>query len=126
MARRLMPAVRLLWVAGFLVGTATHALDLVAGGAQVYAGYPAAVRVFWVTLTVLDPLVVVLLLLRRPAGVVLGATVVAVDLAVNWTVHATVGGGTTRALLTLTAFTVLVLATAMPLRRWLARPRPAP
>jgi hypothetical protein len=119
-----MPAVRLLWIAGFLVGTGTHVLDIVAGGAEVYAGYPAAVRVFWLSLTVVDPLVAGLLVFRRPAGVVLGLAVMVADMAVNWTVHATVGGGSMRALLTLTAFMVFVLATARPLARWLARPRP--
>lgn len=121
MAGRLTRAARWLWVAGFGVGACTHVLDLVAGGAQVYAGFPTAVRVFWVSLTVLDPLAVVLVLRRRRAGVALGVAVMVADVAVNWTVHAVVGGGSPRGLVTLTAFGVLVLATAVPLDRWFAR-----
>ena len=39
-------AVQLVWIAGFLIGTTTHVIDLVTAGASAYEGFPAAVRVF--------------------------------------------------------------------------------
>lgn len=113
---------QLVWVLGYLVGTTTHVVDLVLGGGEPYAGFPAAVRVFWVSLTVVDPLTVVLLLLRRPLGVVLGAVVILADLAVNWTVFATVDGLTPFGLINQTLFGVVVLATARPLWVWFRGP----
>ncbi|MFD6133786.1 hypothetical protein, partial [Isoptericola sp. NPDC060257] len=105
---------RLLWMAGFLVGTTTHVVDLVLGGADVYAGFPAGVRAFWVALTLVDPLVVALLLLRRRAGVVLGVVVMVADVAVNGTVLATTGEGLT-GLVPQSLFGAFVLVTARPL-----------
>ncbi|WP_264030184.1 hypothetical protein [Cellulosimicrobium sp. SH8] len=109
--------VRLLWVAGFLVGTTTHVLDLTAGGTGVYAGFPPAVRAFWVSLTLLDPLVVLLLVLRRRAAVPLGVAVMVADVAVNATVAARVGGLAPWGLVNQSLFCVLVLVTARVLWR---------
>ena len=109
--------IQAVWVLGYLVGTTTHVADLVLGGSEPYAGFPTAVRVFWVSLTVVDPLTAVLLMLRRRLGVVLGVVVILVDLAVNWTVFATFDGLSPFGLINLTLFGAVVLATARPLWR---------
>lgn len=114
-------AVQLVWIAGFLIGTTTHVIDLVTGGASTYEGFPAGVRAFWVSLTVLDPLAVTLLLLRRRVGVLLGLAVILVDIAVNWTVFATIGGLSIFGVLNQTAFAVFLVATATLLWRWMPR-----
>jgi hypothetical protein len=110
--------VQALWVLGYLVGTVTHVGDLVFGGAHPYAGYPAPVRMFWVSLALIDPLTVVLLLMRRRSGVVLGLVVILVELAVSWTVFATVDGLSPLGLINLTLFGIVMVATARPLWRW--------
>jgi hypothetical protein len=115
--------IQLLWVAGFLVGTTTHIVDLALGGADVYAGYPAGARLFWLSLTVLDPLTLVLVLLRTRAGIVLGAAVMIADVSVNLTVAATVGGFGPFGLVNQAVFGVFVLATAYPLWRVFGMPR---
>jgi hypothetical protein len=108
-------------VLGYLVGTTTHIADLVLGGDEPYAGFPAVVRVFWVSLTLVDPLTAVLLVLRRRPGIVLGVVVILVDLAVNWTVFATSDGLAPFGLINLTVFGAVVLVTARPLWRWFGR-----
>lgn len=122
MSDRALRIVRLLWVLGYLVGTTTHVVDLVLGGTEVYAGFPTAVRLFWVSLTVVDPLVIVLLLLRRRAGVVLGVVVIVVDVAVNGTVLATTEGLSPGGIVNQSLFAVFVLVTARPLWAWFGRP----
>jgi hypothetical protein len=116
--------IRALWIAGFAVGTVSHVLDLATAGTDVYAGHPLGLRAFWVSLTVLDPLVIALLGLRRPAGVGLGLTVILADIAVNWTVIATTGGIPAWGAVNQTLFAILVLSTAPTLLRWCRPPRP--
>lgn len=114
--------VRLVWIAGFLVGSTTHVLDLVQGGVAVYAGFPDAVRLYWVSLTLLDPLTVVLTALRRRAGVVLGVAIMVSDVAVNATVAATTDGLGLRGLVLQVAFGLVVVTTAPLLWRAARRP----
>ena len=83
---------RVLWIIGFLIGTSTHVADIVIGGINTYAEFPVALRLFWLSLTVLDPLVVALLMMRRRSGVVLGLVVILTDISVNWSVYLTIGG----------------------------------
>jgi hypothetical protein len=113
-----------LWIAGFAVGTTTHVADLAIGGADVYAGFPTAVRLFWVALTVLDPLVIVLVLLRRRAGLVLGVAVMLADIAVNWSVYLGIGGIAIWGVVNQTVFTVFVLASARALAGWFRQSTP--
>ena len=123
---RAAPVLRWLWIVGFAVGTTTHVADLVVGGADVYADFHPALRAFWVSLTLWDPLVIVLLLLRRRAGVVLGLVVILTDIAVNWSVIAVVGGTPVWGAVNQTAFAALLLASARLLARWFAHDRPTP
>ena len=69
----------------------------------------------------LDPLAVTLLLLRRRAGIVLGLAIILADIAVNWTVFATIGGLSVFGVVNQTAFAVFLVATATLLWRWLPR-----
>ena len=117
--------VRALWIAGFAIGTVSHVLDLATAGLDVYAGHPLPLRASWVSLTILDPLVIALLARRRPAGVGLGTAVILADIAVNWTVIATAGGIPVWGAVNQTLFAILVLATAPVLLRWTRRREPA-
>lgn len=109
---------RVVWVLGFLVGTVSHVVDLASAGAETYAGYPGPIRLFWLSLTLLDPAVIALVLLRRRAGVMLGVAVMVADVAVNWTVYATIGPPQLFGVLSQTLFALVVLATAHPLWQW--------
>lgn len=84
-AGRLRLAIQVVWIAGFLVGTTSHVLDLIAGGADTYGAFPPALRAFWLSLTVLDPVTALLLLVRKRAGIILGVVVILTDISVNWT-----------------------------------------
>ena len=117
-SNRVRTVVLVVWILGFLVGTTTHIMDLVAGGVEPYAGFPAGVRLFWVTLTVLDPLTIMLLALRRRAGIVLALAVILADIAVNWTVFATIGGLAIYGVVNQTLFAIVLVSTASILWRW--------
>lgn len=117
--RRLGRAIQLVWIAGFLIGTVTHVLELVAGGVETYGDFPPTLRVFWVSLTLLDPLAALLLLLKRRAGIALGLAIILSDIAVNWAVFLTIGGHSLFGVVTQSVFAVFLLATAVPLWRWL-------
>ncbi|WP_159500715.1 hypothetical protein [Microbacterium sp. 18062] len=117
-ADRVHLVILVIWIAGFLSGTASHVLDLIAGGADTYGEFPTALRVFWLSLTVLDPLTALLLLLRKRAGIILGLIVILADIAVNWTVFFTIGGNPLFGVVNQTLFAVFLLATAPALWRW--------
>ncbi|MDN4640343.1 hypothetical protein QCD70_08830 [Agreia sp. PsM10] len=103
---------------GFLVGTTTHTADLIIGGLDAYSGFPVGVRLFWVTLTILDPATAVLIICRRRSGVVLGSAVIVADIAVNWTVFAVVGELSYFGVISQSLFALLIVVTARPLWRW--------
>ena len=109
-----------LWIIGYLIGTSTHTVDLLLGGTNTYSSFPDPLRLFWISLTVLDPLVVVLILLQKQVGVVLGVVVIVVDVGVNATVYATIGGLSLFGVLCQTLFGILILITARPLSAWFA------
>lgn len=67
----------------FGYGTVVHVVQLVAGGGDPYPSLPRWLAVYFVSLTVLDPLAAVLLLLRRRAGLLLGVVVLTTDAAAN-------------------------------------------
>lgn len=109
---------QVVWVIGFLVGTTTHTADLIVGGLNAYSGGPLGVRLFWVSLTILDPATAVLIIMRRRSGIVLGSAVIIADIAVNWTVFATVGGLSLFGVISQSLFAVLIFVTARPLWTW--------
>jgi hypothetical protein len=100
------------WIFGFLVGTTTHTLDILTGGTAVYAAFPLGVRIFWISLVLLDPAVVLLLLLRQRVGVVSGVLVMVSDLVVNLAVALGIGGLSIFGLVSQIAFGLFVIVTA--------------
>ncbi|MFI1205636.1 hypothetical protein ACH4VR_40490 [Streptomyces sp. NPDC020883] len=74
-----------MYLIGFLQGACVHFLDLVRGGIHAYASFPqVSFQAFFISLAVLDPLVVVLVALMRPVGVWLAVVVMALDVSANW------------------------------------------
>ncbi|PPF65524.1 hypothetical protein C5E11_01155 [Clavibacter michiganensis] len=118
---RALRVVQAAWVIGFLVGTTTHTADLILGGLDVYSGFPVGVRLFWVTLTILDPVTAALIIFRRRSGIVLGAAVIIADIAVNWTVFTVVGGLSLFGVINQSLFAVLIVITARSLWIWFGR-----
>jgi hypothetical protein len=112
------------YLIGFAQGTGAHIRDLARGGIHAYSTLPQAwIQVLFVSLVVLDPLVVVLVASVRREGIWLAAGVMVLDVAANW-----IGNwpsleedpaGSLRpvGLLPITLFGVLVLVTALPLLR---------
>ena len=92
-------------------GTVVHVLQLLAGGWDRYPSVPGWLAVYFVSLTVLDPLAAALLLLRRRAGLMLGCAVLVTDAAangyVNYAIDASVGR-VGHAVITLLALALLV------------------
>lgn len=121
---RALRVIQVIWVIGFLVGTTTHTVDLIIGGLNTYSGFPLGVRLFWVTLTILDPVTAALIIFRRRSGIVLGIAVMIADIAVNWTVFATVGGLAFFGVISQSLFAALVFVTARPLWLWFGRSSP--
>ncbi len=119
------------YLIGFADGTGAHIRDLARDGVHAYAAFgPVPVQVFLVALVVLDPLVLILAGLARPAGVWLACAVLLLDNAANW-----IGNWPglrsdplrlvePAGLLPITAFSVFVLATA-PAVLAVMRPGPA-
>ena len=67
----------------FVYGTGAHVTQLLTGGLNPYPAMPGWLSVFFVSLTLLDALVVALLLLRPAAGLVVGAQILVTDALAN-------------------------------------------
>jgi hypothetical protein len=82
---RLKPTIQLILVVQaicMLLGTYTHVAWTVRHG-FLYPDVPIYSRLFWDSLTFLDPLAALLLFLRPRAGVILVATIILVDVLHN-------------------------------------------
>ncbi len=64
-------------------GAVVHVVHLVLGGWNPYPSLPLWLAVYFVSLTLLDPIAAVLLLFRRRAGLVLGCAVLVTDAVAN-------------------------------------------
>ncbi|MET9121661.1 MULTISPECIES: hypothetical protein [unclassified Streptomyces] len=111
------------YVIGFVEGTGSHAYDVITGGLHAYRYWPLPSQLLFHSLLALDLLVAVWVVLAHPTGPLLGATVMAADLAANWWAnwdgilsdphdYVKLSG-----LAPITLFGIFVLATALPLRR---------
>ena len=81
---------RLIWIAGFVIGARNHAADVLGRGWLPYDYAPLALNWFWTMLLPLDVLVGALLALRQRIGVALGVVVILADVAVNsWYAYST-------------------------------------
>jgi hypothetical protein len=117
------PAVRVVAVGTVVVlayGTLVHVVQLVAAGFAPYPDLPGWLRVYFVSLTVLDPLAAVLLARGRRSGVVLAVAVLVTDALANgwWNYALDPAGGVTagrvgQAVITALALVVTVLAVPM-------------
>ncbi|MFJ9684999.1 hypothetical protein ACIRRX_04840 [Streptomyces bacillaris] len=120
----------LVWVIAavlVLIGGVSHLADLVDRGPLPYDWAPVWLNLYWTALAVLDPLAALLLLRGMRRGLDLTCAVLLTDLAANWyAVYGIQHSGlaTEPGLQRLTAFALLVLATAPLLRRHLPRARP--
>jgi hypothetical protein len=110
------------YLIGFAQGTGAHIRDLMRGGIHVYSSVPQAwIQVFFVSLVVLDPLVVVLIAFVRREGIWLAAGVMVLDVAANWIGNwPSLDEDPARllrpvGLLPITLFGVFVLLTTLPL-----------
>jgi hypothetical protein len=121
---RALRVFQVVWVLGFLVGTTTHTADLIVGGLNAYSDFPLGVRLFWVSLTIMDPATAALIIFRRRSGIVLGIAVIVADIAVNWTVFVMVGGLSLFGVISQSLFAVLILVTARPLWIWFGTASP--
>ena len=120
-APRSVRAVAVAGVALLVFGTAVHVVHLVAGGSATYAGLPGWLRLYFVSLTVLDPLAAVLLARARRSGVVLAVAVLVTDAAANAVANYAVDptGGVTVGRIGQAVITVLAVgAVAMSGRLW--------
>lgn len=70
-------------VAGFMIGTATHVVQLISVGWVTLPTAPVWMNIYWASLAVLDPIAAMLLLRRRRAGLVLGLAIMVSDVAIN-------------------------------------------
>jgi hypothetical protein len=111
------------YAVGFTDGTGAHVRDLAHGGLHAYRFAPTAVQVFFVSLVLLDPLVVVLIVRVCRAGVWLAGSVMAADMAANWFVNRGSPSFLLRpaaGLLPITVFGLFVLTSVIPLHRRLS------
>ena len=115
------------YLIGFAQGTGAHVWDLMRGGIHAYSSLPQAwIRVFFVGLVVLDPLVVVLAAFVRREGIWLATGVMMLDVVANWTGNwPSLHEDPARllrplGLLPITLFGVFVLVTTLPLLRVIA------
>ncbi|MEM9310783.1 MAG: hypothetical protein AAGA34_04990 [Pseudomonadota bacterium] len=74
---------KIVWTIGFLVGTTTHALDLIQYGWFPYEFRPLAWNIYWTSLTFLDPLAAGLIWVRKSWAIALGTLIMATNIAVN-------------------------------------------
>ena len=116
----------MVYLIGFADGTTDHVRWMTHGGIHAYGpSYPqVAIQVFFVSLVVLDPLVVTLVAFVRREGVWLAAAVMALDIAANW-----IGNWArirhdwvSNVPWIITLFGVFVLVTALPLLRTMKGP----
>lgn len=113
-----------MYLIGFLVGTRTHVLDVTRDGVHAYAMFPqVSLQVFFVSLVVLDPLVIVLVGLARREGTWLAGAVMVLDMCGNWWGNwhwLRDDPSQLMRLLPLTIFGVFVIASVLPLHRAVA------
>jgi hypothetical protein len=103
-------------------GGAVHAIQLVVRGFHPYLWAPTWLAIYFTSLTLADPLAVVLLWARRASGLYLGGAVLVTDAVANgYAIYGLPGGSATarisQAIISLMA--VAALALAPRVRPWL-------
>jgi len=84
-----------------------------------YGGIPLFYQIFWTSLTFIDPLAVLLLLVQPRAGLVLTATIIVVDVLVNASATVVIGPDwqSLGAQMLFLAFVLATIGRAWPRRR---------
>ncbi|MEL6529636.1 MAG: hypothetical protein AAGK01_07325 [Pseudomonadota bacterium] len=77
------PIAKIIWSAGFLIGTITHSLDIFHGGWLPYDFRPLPFNIYWTSLTFLDPMAAILVWVRERWAVVLGVAIMVSNVLVN-------------------------------------------
>jgi hypothetical protein len=120
--------VLVLYLVAFAVGTLSHVLDIFRWGLLAHNRYHWAFNLFWTSLTLLDPLVIVLLLCRQRAGILLASAIMLLDVGVNLTAglreYIAEGRFLMWGLYTQVPFALFVLATAPSLWSVFGRDEP--
>jgi hypothetical protein len=73
----------IVYIIGFSAGTTTHIMDIVKFGLFGYYWVSLPINVYWTSLTILDPLAVVLMIFKPYWGIVLSVLIMVSDLSVN-------------------------------------------
>lgn len=73
----------LLYIVAFFIATSTHTRDLILGGFLPYTGKPLWANIYWTSLTLADPLAVVILLLSLRKGIVMYGVIIISDVIIN-------------------------------------------
>lgn len=79
-------AILIIFILAFAGATYNHVMDLVSGGLFPYTkrwGTPESFNLFWTSLTVLDPLAIVLLIFNIRIGYVFGIAIMLADVPIN-------------------------------------------
>jgi len=71
------------YIIGFAYGTRNHIVDICSDGLLGYTYVPLPINIYWTSLTVLDPLAIILLIFAPFSGMVLSVFIMATDIAVN-------------------------------------------
>ncbi|WP_244288273.1 hypothetical protein [Leptospira congkakensis] len=69
---------------GFSIGTISHAIDITKMGFLGYSFAPFLLNVFWTSLVVLDPLVILLFFLRYRFAILLAVIIMIFDIFINF------------------------------------------
>jgi hypothetical protein len=80
---RAVESLRLTMIGAFSVGTCTHVENALRAGLLPLPLQPIAFNLFWTSLTVLDPLAAILLVVRPRVGLVLSGVIMAADVSIN-------------------------------------------
>ncbi len=72
----------LIYIIGFFVGTTTHIIDIVNYGLLGYQA-PMPFNIYWTSLTIFDPLTIVLLLFKPFWGIILSVLIMVSDISIN-------------------------------------------
>jgi hypothetical protein len=83
---RIVWAIFAIYIFGLSNGTTNHIVDIIHDGLLGYQYVPFPVNIYWTSLTILDPLAILLLLFFPFVGVVLSVLIMAMDIPVNLSV----------------------------------------
>jgi hypothetical protein len=73
----------MVYLTGFIVGTTTHILDIVNLGFLGYTHAPMPINIYWTSLTFINPLAILLLLINPCIGLFLVMGIMATDVSIN-------------------------------------------